>query len=252
MEIAPDLSLCVVRGEAAGQTGRFLRSVYATDDHLSLEVFVLEGKAGKETAVLGRDFPEVIFREREGAAVAGALNTFLLEASGRYLSLWDDGVVVDDNCLLKLVEFLDEVPDAGVAGPKMRDRQGRIQPVARSFPSLFSLLAGGEGVPGRPAPAWGEYAGGEADWFAGPGLTISRLLLEEVGGINEHLSRLWPLELCQRAGRAGWHVHFLHDAQVTGSLSSWQRAVTRNRGGAAGRLAEALHVKLSALLGGFR
>jgi len=111
----------------------------------------------------------------------------------------------------------------------MRDERGAIQQTVRTFPSFFSLLFAAQYPPGRPAAGWHEYAGGEADWYAGPGITCSRLLLDDVGGLHPNLPLYWPIELGLRARRAGWHVHYLNDAQATGSLAAWQQTFSMGR-----------------------
>lgn len=239
VEPLPDLSVCVAALGPPENMGRFLRAVHDTADHVSLEVFVLCRGERRDLSALQAEFPDLaIAALHPGSAVNPAINRAIAASRGRYFSIWDDATVVSAGCLQRLVEFLDEVPEAGVAGPKIRDDRGEIQPVARTFPSFVSLLAAtGPQPPGRTAIGWNEFAGGEADWYAGPGLTASRLLLDDIGGIHPGLALYWPVDFCLRARRAGWHVHYLSDAQATGSLTAWQR--TMGHGTFARRLWEA-------------
>ena len=231
VELLPDLSVCVAGFGPPETTRRFLRTVYDKADHVSLEVFVICHGDRNDFSALQAEFPDLtILAHHPGSYVNVTINRAIAASRGRYFSVWDDNTVVSGGCLPALVEFLDEVPEAGVAGPKIRDDRGEIQQVARTFPSFLSLLAAAGPQPhGRPASGWSEYASGETDWFAGPGITVSRVLLDDIGGIHPDLLLYWPVDFCLRARRAGWHVHYLNDAQATGSLAAWQQTMTMGR-----------------------
>lgn len=229
-EPLPDLTVCVAGCGPPATTRRFLRAVHDTADHVALDIFLVCRGDRQDISTLRAEFPELtILALHSGSYINGAVNRAIAASRGRYFSVWDDNTVVARGCLPGLVDFLDEAPDVGVAGPKIRDDQGAIQPVARSFPSCFSLFAPAGPQPGRPAAGWNEYAGGETDWFAGPGITVSRLLLEDIGKIHPGLALYWPVEFCLRARRAGWHVRYLSEAQATGSLAAWQQCLTAGR-----------------------
>ncbi|MFH1216143.1 MAG: glycosyltransferase [Pseudomonadota bacterium] len=227
MEVQPDLSVLVAAPGQAALIRRFLGALYGKADHVGLETFVAVSDPTGDDALLAEEFPALTLVEYNGAGPPGRFVNEILERSrGRYFSLWDQSAVIADGCLAALVDFLDEVPDAGIVGPKIRDESGRIQPVARRFPSVFSLFFSSSPLPGRPDSGWGEYVSGEADWFAGPGMVVNRCLLDEINGIHPRLSgSFWQIELCRQAKRCGWHTHYLHDAQATGSLERWQAAM---------------------------
>lgn len=218
-EIVPDLAVCVVVGSVEN-TSRFLRSVYDTADHVSLQVFVV-AERGLDCESLTTEFSDILFCP-QGGSVSSGFNAVIERSSARYISFWDDTVVVLNGCLMRLVGFLDEEGEVGIVGPKMGSETGVIQQVARTFPSCLALF--GRGLPGKLAPGWAEYASGETDWFAGSGMVVSRLLLDDIGALS-HWRDHWQLDLCRRAKRAGWHVHYLHDAQVTASLALWQKKI---------------------------
>ncbi|MFO7761299.1 MAG: glycosyltransferase family 2 protein [Thermodesulfobacteriota bacterium] len=218
----PDFSVCVVTGEQKTDLLRFLDAVLKNDNHLRLEVIVvnqnlpyaelvnyLEGFSGHEIL----DCPAQLSKPR-------VFNLALRKCKGRYVSLWDQESLPEPACLLILAEFLDKNPEVGLAVPKLRNKRGVIQPVARSLPGFFSFLYP-FGLPGRTAPGWSDYSSGEAPWLTGPGLTINRYLLEEIGCFSEELPTLWSLDLCLRALKAGWHCCYRHDAQAVADISQW-------------------------------
>lgn len=226
----PDLTVCVTGFGPPEFSRRFLRSVYDTAEPVAVECFLICPMERHDFSSLTEEFPGLhILTQLSASMVNTSINRALAESTGRYVSIWNDASLVGEGCLRGLVDFLDGVPDAGVVGPKIRNEKGEIQQVARSFPTFFSLLADSGLQPGRPAPGWSEYAGGEADWFAGPGITFSRLLVDDIGLIQPHLLLYWPIDFCRRAKKAGWHVHYLHNAQAAGSIYSWRRSLTCGR-----------------------
>lgn len=241
MEIQPDLSLCIVAPGRGRHLHRFLRSAHRAADHVSLEIFIIGSPA--ESDALGEEFPQLVFMDNREGRLPQEINKVLGRATGRYVSLWDDEAVMEEGCLTRLVEFLDDVPDAGIAGPKMRDEKGGIQPTARQFPGFFSLMTATSGLPGSVMPGWHEYGAGECHWFAGSGMTVSRYLLDDIGGVSNRLSLYWPIDFCLRARRSGWHVHYRQDAQAAGSLLAWQDAMTCSKGFFVSRLWEAILLK---------
>ncbi|MBI5556706.1 MAG: glycosyltransferase family 2 protein [Deltaproteobacteria bacterium] len=245
-EVQPDLTICVAACGVLESTRRFLRAVYATAGHAGLEVFVLGLGRQAEAAALAAEFPAIaMLGGHPGENMTKTINRAVHESGGRYVSVWDAGSVVTSGCLTSLVEFLDEAPEAGIAGPKIRNESGEIQQVARTSPSIFSLLLPSGMAPGRPAAGWNEYGGGETDWFAGPGLTVSRHLLDDIGGFHPGLTLYWPVEFCLRARRAGWHVHYLHEAQAAGSLGAWRQALSAGQESFLRRLWEACLLKVT-------
>ncbi|MCB2180420.1 MAG: glycosyltransferase [Desulfobulbaceae bacterium] len=241
----PDLSICVLAAGKPEHSRRFLASVFENADHVSLDVIVLVDFIDGDFDLLSREFPEARVCECGGQKnVCDKINKVLPQTTGRYVSFWDHESVVTSHCLTRLVEFLDDVPEAGIAGPKIRSEKGTIQHVARCFPSFLSLLACGRNLPGKDMAGWSEYAGGETDWFAGSGMTVSRYLLGDIGGLNRSFSLFWPIEFCLRARKAGWHVHYLQDAQIVGSLAGWRKIMMPGMHFFPLRLWEALLLKL--------
>jgi len=224
MNTTPDLSICVAttsnRPEALE---RFLSSVSQTDDHLSLEIIVVDRYLIEKSSLdVIRKFSTVNLIDVDaGCSLASAFGEAMSISNGRYVSLWSDDIFVGIDSLVRLVEFLDENPDAGVVAPEMKNGIGESVHVARAFPSLRDVM-GSDPVPGLPMPEHNDDSRGESEWLLGPPMIINRCLFDEIGGISGQFPQYWPLEYCLRAARAGWHILFCHDAQVKGSFDSFR------------------------------
>lgn len=228
MYAGPDLSVCVVTGSQEDDLFRFLPAVLNNDNHLHLEVVIVNQHfpcSGLNDYL--QDYPGAqIVDCPSGFSKPRAFNLGLRKCNGRYISLWNQESLPEPGCLLLLTDFMDKNPEAGLTVPKLRDKRGRIQPVARSMPGFFSFLYP-LGLPGKTSPGWSDYASGEASWLTGPGLTINQYLLEETGCLSEKLPTLWPLDLCRKALKSGWHCFYRNDAQAVADIYRWLGDIDR-------------------------
>jgi N-acetylglucosaminyl-diphospho-decaprenol L-rhamnosyltransferase len=224
MNIVPDLSICVATTSKRPEVlERFLSSVSQTDDHLSMEIIVVDRySVAKSSLEVIRKFSTVNLVEIDaGCSLASAFGQAMSISNGRYVSLWSDDIIVGIDSLVRLVEFLDENPDAGVVAPRMKNEIGEILPVARALPSLRDVM-GSKPVLGLPVSERNDQGSGESEWLLGPPMIINRCLFDEIGGISGQFPQYWHLEYCLRAARAGWHMLFCHDAQVKSSYDSFR------------------------------
>ena len=125
-----------------------------------------------------------------------------------------------------LVELARARPRCGIAGPELRDPDGRWQPSRRRFPTVSGTLVRRTPLrlvlrprerqrshyllderPAQPV---------EADWLLGAFLLLRREMLDELGGFDEGF-RLYgeDIELCYRAAKAGWERWYVPAAVVT-------------------------------------
>ena len=130
------------------------------------------------------------------------------------------------DAVTRLAEFAQARPRCGIAGPELRDPDGRWQPSRRRFPTVTGTLV-------RRTPLRllfppqerqrGHYllderpsAPVQADWMLGAFLLLRREMLDELGGFDDQF-RLYgeDIELCYRAAKAGWERWYVPAAVVT-------------------------------------
>ncbi|MDH5297528.1 MAG: glycosyltransferase [Desulfobulbaceae bacterium] len=227
MDIQPDLSVCVVARHDRATLFGHLGALYGTADPLGLQAIVVV-KAGEPLAAeLGRCFPEALVYEDEDFAAGSVtlLNRAMELATGRYLVLVDDTAICSPGCLQRLVDFMDDEPEAGLAGPKLLLSDLSPLPFPRPFLSLPALLLVESPMAPIPAAAslrhrhlladWDRCSSREVEWLSGACLMIRREVWEEIGPLDEGFEQGYAdLDYCWRARRAGWHLHFRHDAEM--------------------------------------
>lgn len=224
MQIENDLSICTIVSGKYGPVERMLRSIRANTDFVALECIVanIAGPSPEANAFAAR-FSEGIFFDLPGVAPVAAKNHMLRIASGRYIGLFDDDVVVTENCLKTLVDFMDDHPDVGVAGPRIVNAYGTLERTGRSFLSVPAALALGIGHDILPdflwkanyfRKEWHHHATSEVDWLCGGAHILRRELIDEVGLLAEALPSYYEQEYYLRSRKSGWHNYFVHEAEV--------------------------------------
>ncbi len=153
-------------------------------------------------------------------------NQGIAVAEGRYIMLLNDDVVLADQALDRVVEFLEDHPQAGAASPKLLNPDGTVQPCVRRFPDLAAALAQSLYLHRLwPANPWtGRYYATDVDYSqtqAVPSIgttayVMRRECLEQVGGLDE----AFPINFCDldlnwRIGEAGWQVWLVAYAEAT-------------------------------------
>lgn len=219
MEIQPDLSLCLLPGEAGVDLAPCLQALLACADPLALEIFL------PRDAELGAvfDSPRLHFLDMPAKPAPAFVKAAWQLGRGRYLGLWQGGVrAAGPATLTTLVEFLDDHPDVAAAGPRFFNEQGAILATAFGRRALLPLAD-------PLMPGWDGLATMEVDWLSSGALVINSLAVADITLPGTNLGGNWERALCRRLQAQGWHIFFVHLARVVARhghcrpLSFWQR-----------------------------
>ncbi len=85
--------------------------------------------------VVETKFPQVrLIKNNENLGFARANNIGIRVSSGRYICLINSDVIVLDGCIEKLIEFMDNKPSVGIAGPRILNPDHTLQHNCFHFP----------------------------------------------------------------------------------------------------------------------
>ena len=125
-----------------------------------------------------------------------------------------------------IVRFLDEHPDAGLAGCRILNPDGTLQPACRrSFPTpwvAFTKIAGLSALYPR-SRIFGRYNLGyldpdgtyEVDAISGSFMAVRREAYESVGGLDEEYFMYGEdLDWCFKIKQAGWKVYYVSETRI--------------------------------------
>jgi GT2 family glycosyltransferase len=128
--------------------------------------------------------------------------------------------VLEQPIVEPLEMLLDTYPRVGVVAPLIREADGTIQPSARRFPGISTVLGGRStwltrAMPGNPWSARNLLTGPDVrepisvDWVSGACMLIRREAFEQVGGFDDQFFMYWEdADLCRRLQRAGWKTMY--------------------------------------------
>ena len=148
------------------------------------------------------------------------------------------------NVVRAQADWLKAHPESAVVGPRVLNPDGTIQPSARRFPGLTTVLGGRSTWLTKRFPHnWfsrrnllhAERADDEArevDWLAGSCFATPRSAFERLGGLDESFFMYWEdADYCRRAKALGYSCHHLPSTVVShvGGLSSAHNVVTSIR-----------------------
>lgn len=226
-----DLSIVTVNWKVADLVAELLGSVQANREGLTLEIFVVDNDSrdGIDDVVARfrqrSDIRVTLIRNGRNLGFAKANNLAIRRSSGRYVALLNPDTRVTKGALKRMVEWMDSRPDVGVAGPKLLNADGSVQPSVRRFPRLLDqaliLLKLHHLWPSAP-PFKGYLAHDfdygreqEVDQLMGAALFVRRKVFERVGLLDERFF-IWfeEVDFCKRAKDAGWVVAYVPSAAI--------------------------------------
>ncbi len=165
---------------------------------LSSEIIVVDNDSVDGSCQMVKEkYPDVILiANKENVGFSKANNQAIRISKGEYILLLNPDTVVEEDCFLKIVAFMDRTPDAGGLGVKMIDGKGRFLPESkRGLPTpevAFWKMSGVSSLFPR-SKRFGRYHLGyldndqihEVDVLAGAFMLLRRKTLQKVGLLDE-------------------------------------------------------------------
>ena len=223
-----DISICIVTYHARDFLRDCLRSIYGTVGPVSFEIIVVDNHSADGTAEMLRDeFPTVrLLVNAENIGYTRPNNQAMRISQGRYILLINPDTLVEHNTITELAGFLDRHPEAGIAGPKVLNRDGTLQKQCRRsearpwdafcyFSGLSSLFPHDKRFAGYLMTYLSEDFTHEAQAVSGSCMLIRREVVEQIGYQDEDFFAYQEdTDFCRRARLAGWKIYYNPAAQI--------------------------------------
>lgn len=240
MKTEPDVSVLIVSFNVAPFVGACLSSIAPGCGAASHEVIVVDNASADDSvaAVAAARPDATIVTLDRNVGFSRGVNQAMARSSGRHLLLLNPDAQAAPGAIERLVRFLDDRPDVGVAAPRLLNPDGSDQGTARRFPTPAAAVFGRRSPLTRlfPSNPWAKrYLVGvrtpndepfDVDWVSGACLLTRRDVVENVGGLDESFFMYWEdADWCHRVQDAGWRVVTVPDAVVVhaegGSRRGW-------------------------------
>ena len=216
-----DLSIIIVNWNTRDYLLNCIRSLMRSVGS-SCEVIVVDNASQDGSALeMKRLFPAVRLIENDSnLGFAKAVNQGLRVFSGKHALLLNPDTQVKEETIEKLLIFMEDHPEAGVAGVQLLNSDGTRQNSIANFPSLATELFNKrvlrwlfpERFPGKERTYVEPI---EVDSVIGACMMVRRKTMEEVGLLDEdYFLFLEETDWCYRMKKAGWKVYHVPQAEV--------------------------------------
>lgn len=222
MDRRADISIIVISYNTRALLLDCLASVYRNAAALRVEVWVVDNASSDGSLAAVRErYPEVhTIQNEQNRGFAAANNQALRRMDGRYALLLNSDAQLTPGALERLVRFMDETPDAGMACGQLLNADASRQNSFANFPTLLSLIVN-ESLLKRiwPRRYPSKYQSCQdplrVESCIGACMIVRRSAMEAAGLLDERYFFFmeetdWALTFRQ----AGWHSYFLPDARI--------------------------------------
>jgi GT2 family glycosyltransferase len=225
-----DLDIGVIYTHEQDLMPRLLDTMSASGDGLRMRLILVDNASAGVEPWCGY-LPEMqIVRNAHRLGYAANLNRILGASTARYVLLMNTDMYFDprEQCLARMVAFMDGQPRCGMSGCRLYHADGSEAYAARRFQTLPLVLARRCGL-GRLLGCtvahhfYGEHTPEETwqcDWLSGCFLMLRREAIEQVGDFDEGYGKYFEdVDMGLRMARAGWQVMY-HGAESCYHLES--------------------------------
>jgi len=217
-----DLSVIIVNWNTEELLRGCLRSVYRTIEGLDFEVIVVDNASSDgSVAMLKVEFPQVRRIENyENRGFAAANNQAFRVMTGRYALLLNSDAELTAGAVRELFSFMEEHPEAVMAGGQLLNADGSRQNSIARFPTIPSLLLN---MPLLETLFPDRYPGKrrnyshpiEVDSCIGACLIVRKSAIDGVGGLDERYFFFFEeTDWARTMKRAGGKIYHVPAARI--------------------------------------
>lgn len=215
-----DLSIITVTWNSEKQIAEQIASVISASEGLEYEQIIIDNGSGDKTVeIIEKDFPQIkLIKNKDNKGFAGANNQGVKNATGKYILFLNPDMRVEEGSLDKIVKWMDNNPDVGIASPKLVDKNGKFNTEAgpRRFPKVWEQVLVLLKLPHFIPMILDQYlmkdfnpeVEQEVDSVRGSFMLVRRELIDKLGwGFDPRYFIWWEdVDLCREAKKLGFKV----------------------------------------------
>jgi len=223
-----DVSVIIVNYNVRDFLHQALGSIQKALKGIRSEIVVVDNASDDGSVeMLRRQFPQVkLIVNASNLGFAKANNIALKQARGKFLLLINPDTIMQEDTIRVMVEFLKNHPEVGLAGCKILNPDGSMEPACRrSFPTpwiAFSKIFGLSKLFPK-TKLFGKYnltylsseETYQVEAVSGSFMMVRKETFEQVGGLDESFFMYGEdLDWCYRIHQAGWQIYYVHSTQI--------------------------------------
>jgi hypothetical protein len=222
-----DLTISIVNYNTREMLDTCLAKIYGAPQAITFEVIVVDnGSSDGSTQMVESKYPQVrLIWNPRNMYFSAAHNQAFHQSRGRYFLVMNSDILILEDTLPRMVQFMDAHPDAGAASCLLLDQYGKIWPTCWTFPTVKSVLAthwlGVKFFPNSQIRKehemrdWDRLSVREVDIVEDAFMLARREAFDHVKGYDENLLLYYTeRDICLRLKNAGWKIYHNSDARV--------------------------------------
>ena len=223
-----EISIIILNYKSARLTRQCIKGIKRYPPKAPYEIIAVDNNSNDGAGeMLKEKYPEVIFiGSKINRGYGAGMNLGIAKAQGEYILILNPDIVILENSIESLYEFMKEHSDAGIAGPKLLNPDGTTQssyfrfhtiltPLYRRTPlgklpwakeHLSRFLMAENQSNGRPRTA---------EWLLGACMMARKSVLQKIGLFYERFFLYFEdTDLCRRAWAGGFKVYYAADSEM--------------------------------------
>lgn len=221
-----DLSIIIVSWNVKDLLRKNLQAIYNNTHGINFEVFVVDNDSKDQSAEMVQvEFPQVhVIANKENLGFAKANNQAIAQSKGRYVLLLNPDMRVHESTLVDMVKWMDQHPEAGVAGCHLIDENSVTVPHVRRFPRVSDQAITVLKFPHVFPKILNAYMMTDFDYskeaivdsIRGSFFMIRREIIEKIGGLDEAYF-IWfeEVDYCKQVTELGYKIMYTPDIKCT-------------------------------------
>jgi len=223
-----DITVVVVNYNVKEYLANLLDSVTKASHSLNIEIFVVDNASADQSKELITSlYPEVKYiYNQKNVGFGRANNQAIPKAKGKYTLLVNPDVLLSEDTLTTLYEYMENHPQCGACGCKILKPDGSFAPESRrSIPTIGSALAKVSGLSAvfPKSRLFSKYHLGWLDEdktasvpvISGSFMFYRTTLLQELGGFDERFFMYGEdIDLCYRTTKTGHRIDYVPTTSV--------------------------------------
>lgn len=213
------LTIIIVNYRTADLVAQVVDGVkhHAAADGVAVKTVVIDNGSGDGSLErLRAAHPDISVIDAGGnLGFAAGNNIALRTLDTPYALLLNSDAFLQDGCLKRLIDIMEQNPRVGICGPRILNPDGTDQDYPEHFPSVPEMIR--RALSGAQFPARGRdpHRPIEMERIHGCALLIRKSVVDAIGLLDE---RFWmydeDMDWCLRARAAGWLLWLVPDARV--------------------------------------
>jgi GT2 family glycosyltransferase len=204
-----------------------LKSIKETIAGIKYEIILVDNESKEEARNFIKDkHPEVkILCFTKNLGYAKLINAGISQAGGNYLLILNADIIVLDNTVQTMLDYLENHPEVGIIGPQLLDFADNVQNSCFAHPTISAILArrtffgktkwGREALEKFTLKKRDKDSISEVDWVQGSAMLVRKAAIKKVGLWDERFFMYFEdADWCRRFWQNKYKVVYLPGAKM--------------------------------------